>query len=116
MFAAARGVCLLSVDWVYESVCQESWANPFLHLHGRFFSIYRSLQLCEGGIEERRMKPKSGHSLSAVFRDVPIWIVDSVSPTTDVLCSLLQAAGGIPYLHAAQHEPANMMMFGENEI
>lgn len=76
LFALARGQCILTEQWVHESVRRGAWADVGPFLHPRF------PQQLEAG------------ATAGVFRGRKICVLDSVNPPTEVLIDLVRAAGG----------------------
>ena len=78
LFALARGISILTEDWVYESVSKEEWANVRDFVNPKF---------------NQNTKNLNNHNRE-VFRNKSICVLESTNPPSDVLIHLIQAAGG----------------------
>lgn len=44
LFAMARGVCLITEEWLYNSVSSQSWANVGHYLHPSCAAMFRNMR------------------------------------------------------------------------
>jgi hypothetical protein len=77
LFALARGLCIVTEEWVHQSMRQEAWADVGAYLHPRY-----------------RSGASLGGSRGDLFRGKTICVLDSANPPTEVLIDLIKAAGG----------------------
>lgn len=100
LFALARGLCILTEEWVYQSVSQEAWAETSQFLHPRY-NLYS---------EERGFRRAID-----VFRGKKILVLDSISPPTEVLVDLVVAAGG-KTTAMVDEDGISFVVFGKSHV